>query len=305
MAPMPDKANEPALRGADRSLRSDAWTGASNTVAATGSRACDSLETAEDGSLRLTAERARAVATASACSSSAADGARCRSGWRERFPRQRRSSAVSNSRTQRAFIDAQAGARGLNNLSSHHRRHERLRGPAPLRSRRLGRDVRAHAQLAPLLRARGAGWIATARRFHPRLHASPVRLPVRRARRATGWRSTSSPAASCRAIDLLLPFQRTCGSSDHWQVSGAHYQKTPKPGSRTWTRNRAAILPILNGLRRRHAPMVGALAGVLHGLRGALGLRRRPRVGRIALLAREGVNGAYQFKRVTVVGRTF
>ena len=185
----------------------------------------------------------------------------------------------------RAHRGARRSARGLAQRRDHHLRHERVRAPtATVRPRGLGRDVRAHAQLRELLAAHRL--VARARRqaLRPHLHA-PCASPTRSsptARRLDGA-ATSSPAACMPSDDLhaLLP-----GGS---RLVRAHWQRRRHalpadrrtPGSRNMDANRRRSLPIFAGVYgAEEAPqVVRPLAHVLHGLRGALGLRRRPASG--------------------------
>ena len=66
------------------------------------------LQEAEEEALRQTVEHAD-LADGQQSSNSAAAGVRCRCGWRERFPHAR-ITAVSNSHSQRAFIEGEAAS---------------------------------------------------------------------------------------------------------------------------------------------------------------------------------------------------
>ena len=145
---------------------------------------------------------------------------------------------MSNSRTQKQHIDAQArGARPAQSRG-HHLRRQPAGVPAghALRPRGVGRDVRAHAQLRHAAGARGLVDGAGGDAVRAHLHAPRIRLPVRGARRdATGWRATSSPAASCRATTCCCISSATCACSSTGSVPGWHYRSRAKPGCRTWT----------------------------------------------------------------------
>ena len=105
-------------------------------------------------------------------------------------------TAVSNSHSQREYIEAEAAARGLNNLRGDHRRHERVRPAAAVRPHRVGGDVRAHDELARTADARAVMAGAGRPLLHAHLHPPHRRLSVRPRRpRRTGSRSISSPAA--------------------------------------------------------------------------------------------------------------
>jgi len=57
-------------------------------------------------------------------------------------------TTVSNSHGQCGYIENAAMARGLKKPARHHGRHERVRAGAAIRSHRIGRNVRAHHELA-------------------------------------------------------------------------------------------------------------------------------------------------------------
>ena len=69
-----------------------------------------------------------------------------------------------------------------------HLRHERLRDRAALRSRRVGRDVRAHAQLRARCSSASARWLEPGGRFfmHIFVHRVDALCVRRRRRRTTG-----------------------------------------------------------------------------------------------------------------------
>ena len=78
---------------------------------------------------------------------SAAAGVRCRCGWPNGIASSR-ITAVSNSAPQRRFIEAEAASRGLTNLHVITAdMNDFTPESASLRPRRLGGDVRAHAEL--------------------------------------------------------------------------------------------------------------------------------------------------------------
>ena len=133
--------------------------------------------------------------------------------------------------------------------------------------------------------ARIAGWLDAGRQaLRARLRPPRARLPLRGPRApTTGWRSTSSPAASCRRPTCCSTSQRRSASS---RSAGAFRARTTSAPAKAWLANmdahREALLPDprahLRG--RKRGPLVAALARVLHGLRRAVRLPRRRRLGR-------------------------
>ena len=110
------------------------------------------------------------------------------SGWPS-ASRGSRILAVSNSAGQRRFIQRQAARARAWTGSRSSPRHQRLRPDGPLRPGRLGRDVRAHAQLPGAAgRASPAGWRPTGALFvHVFCHRDrPYLFEARRQRRLDG-----------------------------------------------------------------------------------------------------------------------
>ena len=112
-------------------------------------------------------------------SNSAAAGARCRCGWRGNF--RMRGSSRSRIRARSANTSRrEAAQRGLGNLARGHRGHERCSIPSSaVRPHRLGRDVRAHDELARAADARARMAGAGRALVHACLHPSRRRLSVR------------------------------------------------------------------------------------------------------------------------------
>lgn len=136
--------------------------------------------------------------------------------WMAAHYRGSRITAVSNSASQRAWIESQARQRGFDNVRVITADMNVFEAPGRY-DRIVSVEMFEHMRNYETLLGRVASWMAPAARCS--CTSSPTTATPTRSRcatRATGWRSTSSPAASCRATTCCTISRRTCA----WSTTG-------------------------------------------------------------------------------------
>ena len=202
------------------------------------------LEAAEETMLALTAERARL-----------ANGQRILElgcGWgslslyiAKKFPGSEIVS-VSNSRSQKEFIDMQAATRGLTNLKVITADLNDFAAPGTF-DRVVSVEMFEHMRNYEMLLARIASWMNDSALLFVHIFSHQRFAYPFEVSNASDWMAQHFFTGGIMpSDDLLLYFQEHLHIQGHWQVSGTHYQKTAEAWLSNMDGHRQQILALFS-----------------------------------------------------------